>query len=191
MSKPKRNYKPGKLDDCQTPGYALDPVHKWLLKDSKNITIWECASGDGLIVNNLRERGFYNIIHTDIKTGFDFLTEEPDFDFGCIITNPPYSLKFDWIERCYELNKPWALLLPVETIGAAKAQKSFSSCVLDIGIIYMSKRVNFKMPNKGYDGGGAQFPVAWYVWGWGLIGNHFWNFNYLTKELRESYERLS
>lgn len=30
--------------------------------------------------------------------------------------------------------------------------------------ILLNRRVNFKMPNLGYAGGGANFPVMWWTW---------------------------
>lgn len=164
--KPKINrigskYKSSKYDRCQTPFYALDPLIPYL---SKNQIIWECAEGDGNIVTKLLLDGF-DVFGSDILDGYNFF--EWDLDrWDCIVTNPPYSIKYDWIERCYELGKPWALLMPVETMGAARAQRQFKE--RGIEVILLSRRVNFKMPDKGYDGGGAQFPVCWYTWGLGL-----------------------
>jgi hypothetical protein len=81
----------------------------------------------------------------------------------CIVTNPPYSgtLKRDFTDKCFELNKGFALLMPVETIGAAGMQKMFKQHGIEI--MYLDKRVNFGMPNGGW-GGSAQFPVAWFCW---------------------------
>lgn len=78
------------------------------------------------------------------------------------MTNCPYSVKYPWLRRYYELGKPFALLLPVDTTGAAQAQVLFDR--YGIEIIYMNKRVNFKMPNKGWSGS-AQFSTAWFTWG--------------------------
>jgi hypothetical protein len=164
--KPKTNRagnekKSKKYDRCQTPHYALDPLipfvpHKWL--------IWESASGDGQVATKLLLES-YGVVESDLLTGQNFFEYEPD-KWDCQITNPPYSVKFRWIARSYQLGKPWALLMPVEAMGAAKAQRLFDE--YGIEIILLDKRVNFKMPDKGYEGKGAQFPTAWYTWGLGL-----------------------
>jgi hypothetical protein len=78
------------------------------------------------------------------------------------VTNPPYGIKFAWIERCYELGKPFALLLPVETIGSQRCQKAMQRYGCEI--LLLNRRVNFYMPNKGFDGQ-AQFPVLWFTHG--------------------------
>jgi len=147
------------MDRCQTPWYALDPLLEYV---PNNWIIWEPAAGENHIVNKLRLEK-YQIIGTDLLTGENFFDWTPSFTWSCQVTNPPYSVKFDWLKRSYELGKPFALLLPVETVGAAKAQRLFNQ--YGIEVVLLDKRVNFKMPNKGYDSGGAQFPTAWFTWG--------------------------
>ena len=46
----------------------------------------------------------------------DFFDCASDDVYDGVITNPPYSLKDKFIEHCYELDKPFALLLPVTAI---------------------------------------------------------------------------
>lgn len=163
--KPKQNYrrdqkKTSSYDQCQTPYYALDPLIPHLPKS----ILWESARGDGHIVQKLRLEGF-EIRDSDILTDQNFFEYQPDF-WDCQVTNPPYSIKYDWLKRSYELEKPFALLLPLETLGAAKGQELFKK--YGIEIILLNKRVNFKMPFKGYSGGGAQFSVAWFTYGLGI-----------------------
>lgn len=64
-------------DDFQTPPMALNPLLPYL---NKEWTIWECAEGNGNLTKTLKEKGF-KVVGTDIKTGFDFLKDKPDFDF--------------------------------------------------------------------------------------------------------------
>ena len=86
--------KKGSPDDFQTPPEALVPLLPFLKKDW---TIWECASGKGNLSNYLKKQGF-KVISTDILTGKDFLSYEPK-QYDCIITNPPYALKQEFLER--------------------------------------------------------------------------------------------
>jgi len=163
--KPKQNVggslkKAGNYDQCQTPYYALDPLIPYLPKS----ILWESASGDGHIVQKLRLEGF-NIIDSDIFANQNFFEYQPDF-WDCQVTNPPYSIKYDWLQRSYELKKPFALLMPLETLGAARGQELYQE--YGVEIILLNKRVNFKMPFKGYRGSGAQFPVAWFTHGLGI-----------------------
>ena len=153
-------YVPQGYDACQTPAYAIDPVLPFI---RPNWTVWEPACGDGLLVEALYDAGRAEraVVGTDLLSGQNFFEYEPD-DWHCIVTNPPFSIKYDWLKRCYELGKPFALLLPVETLGAKSAQELFAANGLEL--MLLDRRVNFKMPNKGWDGAGAQFPVAWFTW---------------------------
>lgn len=161
--KPKLNqsgdiYTPKGYDACQTPDYAIDPLLPFL----PQWTYWECAAGERNIENGLRCRGYKNVIGTDIITGQNLFEFEPD-NWDCIITNPPYSVKYKWLARCYELDKPFALLMPVEVLGTESAGALFDK--YGIEVVFIRPRVNFKMSNKLYSGSGAQFPVAWFTWG--------------------------
>lgn len=153
-------YTPQGMDACQTPAYAIDPLLPYLTKFK---SIWEPAAGEGNIVDALLDctPHRFNVIASDILTGKNFFDYEPE-RWDCMVTNPPFSIKFLWLARCYILKKPFALLMPVETLGAKTAQELFDR--YGIEIILLDKRVNFKMPKKGWDSGGAQFPTAWFTW---------------------------
>jgi len=150
-------YTPSGYDACQTPAYALDPLLPYLPGDW---IIWEPACGENFLVDALYDAS-RKVVTGDILTGQNFFEYQPD-EWDCQITNPPYSIKYDWLTHSYELQKPFALLLPVETLGAKTAQILFSQ--YGVEVIFLDKRVNFKMPNRGWDGAGAQFPVAWFTW---------------------------
>lgn len=161
--KPKANRKTdhrkaGNLDCCQTPPHALIPLLPYL---DPAWTIWECAAGEGLLVGGLQASGL-RVTASDILAGQDFFHYEPDA-WDAIVTNPPYSIKYGWLERCYRLGKPFALLMQTETLSAAKAQAYFER--YGVELLVPNKRINFKMPVAGWNGHGAQFPVAWFTWG--------------------------
>ncbi len=149
-------------DFCQTPAYALGPILPYLKPAWR---IWESAAGEGLLVDGLREKSFPAVLSSDVLTGQDFFEYDP-VQWDCLVTNPPYTLKYPWLRRCYELGKPFALLLPVETMGAKKAQVLMRHYGFEI--ILFSPRVDFKMPRAGYSGGGAQFSTCWFTWGLGI-----------------------
>jgi len=160
--KPKTNYTNiPKRDMAQTPPYALGPLLPYI---PTNSPVWEPACGEGYLSEALMSNGF-TVIKSDILHGIDFLnpSQELATRWYILITNPPYSIKYKWLQRCYELGKPFALLMPLETLGAAKAQKLFKQHGMEL--IVLNKRVNFKMPDTGWNGGGAQFPTAWFTYG--------------------------
>jgi hypothetical protein len=194
--KPKENkgYNLGTYDECQTPPYALEPLIPYL---NPMYSIWECAAGMGTLELSLRYDYKRNVYANDITYEvwnrkadfFETMPNEQMISRVIIVTNPPYSIKYEWLQRCYELGTPFALLMPVEMLGTAKGQKLFSK--YGIEVIFMSPRVDFYMPNKGYEGGGAQFPTAWYTWKLNLPQQV--NFARLNKpkrsELKEYWEK--
>ena len=99
-------------DETYTPRYAVLPLIKYL---DKSKTIW-CPfdTEDSEYVKVFQEKGF-NVIYSHIDAGQNFFDYEPD-QYDVIISNPPFSIKDDILKRCHELNKPFALLLPLPTL---------------------------------------------------------------------------
>lgn len=174
MKKHKENRCAGLSDKCQTPPYALGPLLPYL---DKRWTIWEPACGEGILSQALRDDGFIHVIETDIepvgmsRSSIDFLRDPSPVGLDCIVTNPPYNFRdrFRFARHCYELGKPFALLMNIDTLGSSQFQKLFednSDAYVPAGveIILLDHRVNFKMPIKGWLGT-AHYSVAWFTWG--------------------------
>ena len=175
-NKPKTNYNAATMperDKCQTPSYSLEPLLPYLCVGS-NPLIWEPARGEGLLVKALESKlESVPVYGTDILTGADFFENDlqlpADNYFSSqpytpiICTNPPFSLKYKWLARCYALGYPFALLMPSDTLFAASANKLFQQHGVEI--IVMNPRVDFKMPNLGWSGNGAQMSTSWFTWG--------------------------
>lgn len=158
--KPKSNRKgnvnvPQGMDCCQTPAYAIGPLMPYL--KALGGTIWEPAAGKGNLVAIMRQSGL-KVVASDLQTGQNFFTYRPDEPIAGICTNIPFSIKLEWFTRCYELGIPFANLTPVDTIGM-KVQRLMERWGFEM--MLLDHRVNFEMPNLGYDGSGAQFPVMW------------------------------
>lgn len=150
----------GHSNDFQSPPYILEFLYPYLKKEW---TIWEPSCGKGNLVKEFETKG-YKVVGTDILTGQDFLTYEPD-NYDCIITNPPFSIKQKFLERCYSLRKPFALLLPLTTFETKKRQDLFRSYGLEV--IFLPNRVNFETPSGR--GSGAWFASCW-ITNWLNIG---------------------
>lgn len=140
-------------DDFQTPPYALDPILPLIHKEW---TIWECAAGKGMMVEALRAKGF-KTIGTDIAEGYDFLSWEPP-EWDCVVTNPPYSLKDQFVRRCYRLGKPFAMLMPLTALESAERQRLYRDQGLEL--VVLDKRVNFV---RADDGKRSWFASAWFT----------------------------
>lgn len=151
-------YTPLGMDACQTPAYAIDPLLPYL---PEGLNIWEPACGEGLLEDALIDSGFA-VFGSDILTGQNFFEYQPE-TWDAIVTNPPYSIWSLWLERCYRLGKPFALLLKVDVLGTKAGQEMFDQ--YGIEIIFVNPRICYKMPIKGWAGGGAQFSTAWFTFG--------------------------
>jgi len=134
-------------DECYTPASAVKPLLEHL---DKNLTYYEATSGiSSNIVDFMRQEGFKVVS----SNGLDFLNDElPDFDV--VLTNPPYSKKDKFIEKCYDLKKPFALLLPVSSIQGKKRGAMFNENGVEL--LVLNGRVDFT--GKG----APHFGVAWF-----------------------------
>jgi hypothetical protein len=166
--KTKSNYSAANMPDkdkCATPPYALEPLLPYIPEWR---TIWEPACGEMLLVNALREQSRHPVIGSDILYGDNFfeidLLDNPHEprENKIIITNPPFSLKYKWLARCYELGYPFALLVPVDTLGAGTAMNLFEKHGVEV--IFMKQRIDFRMPRKGW-AGTSDFNSVWLTWG--------------------------
>jgi hypothetical protein len=80
--------------------------------------------------------------------------------FDCIITNPPYSRKDEYLEKCYKLGRPFALLLPLTALEGRKRQALYKK--YGVQLIVPSRRINFITPGGGRS---AWFMTAWFTHG--------------------------
>ena len=123
-------------DEVYTPDYAVKPIVKYI---KENSIIW-CPfdEEDSEYVKILRAEGF-EVIATHISNGEDFFTYEPTENYDVIISNPPFSIKDDILKRLDELNKPYAMLLPLPTL---QGQKRFNY-LKDTQALIFDKRINY------------------------------------------------
>lgn len=149
-------------DYFYTPEIALIPLLKHIPKHWK---IWECAAGKGHLVRLFHKHN-YDCFGTDIldKDNSDFLKYNLVPHFDCIVTNPPYSLKKDFLIRAYDIGKPFAFLLPLTALETNDRQRLFEKYGLQI--ILMNKRINFYTPSG--KGSGSWFATAWFTNGLNL-----------------------
>ena len=138
-------------DECYTPDNAILPLLSELSKDK---VYYDCTSGiSSNIVDCLISNG-YKCMSSGDK---DFLIDELPEGIDIIITNPPYSKKDKFIERCYQFKKPFALLLPVCSLQGQKRGEMFDKNGIEI--LALKKRIDFT--GKG----SPHFGVAWFCWG--------------------------
>ena len=144
-----------KNDELYTPGYAIKPLIKNL---PKKLKIWECTDFGGSNITKVLKENGYEVITTH-KDNFDFLTDKPNFDFDMIITNTPYSLKDEFLKKCYESNKPVALLLPLTSLEGINRGKMYRENGIEL--LIFDRRCNFIYDNAKKSN---WFNTSWFCW---------------------------
>lgn len=180
-----------KNDRVDNDFYATDPkaVHKLLLKYSINGgNILEPCIGNGNIANAIKD--FYNnkglnITGVDIcDRGYpntivhDYLTWETDKKFDCIITNPPYSLAKEFVEKSMTLlndgydeddypNGQLIMFLKIQFLEGAKRKELFEKYPPKYIYVFRNRMATW---NNGepLDHNGKRWATtmchAWFVW---------------------------
>jgi len=157
--------KVSQMDICQTPPHALECLYPYL---NLEWIIWESACGpEKILAYTLCNKG-YGVVMSDLLWGEEYNRFEykPPF-YDIEITNIPFSIKYKWLEQSFKDGKRFALLAPYETTFAKEFQnlhKKYNTRPYFIEILSPERRINYKMPNKGWDSS-AQMPTCWITWG--------------------------
>jgi hypothetical protein len=153
-------------EDCQqerldeyfeTPLEAVLALQDNLLWPRREQTIWEPCDPRG--VSNITWR-FRQAGHTVIATGLpdlDFLGQDkPPKNVKCVVTNPPYSLKDEFLEKCFSFGLPFCLLLPITALEGVRRGLMFREH--GIQVLVLDRRVQFIKGKSVY------FNTSWFCW---------------------------
>lgn len=103
--------------------------------------------------------GGYKVIRSSLAEGQDFFQYEPE-QWDILISNPPFSKKDEVLQRAFEFGKPFALLLPCNSIQGKKRFKIFQN---EIQMLCFDTRIdyhtngNMQTYTKGNHFGSAYF----------------------------------
>ena len=180
-----------KEDRVENDFYATDPeaVNKLLLKYGINGTkVLEPCVGNGNIANtvskfytaknikitgvDIKDRGYPNtIVH-------DFLTWETDEKFDCVITNPPFSLAKEFIEKSMSLlndgydedgypNGQLIMFLKIQFLEGVKRKELFDKYPPKYIYVFRNRMATWK-EGEPLDPKGKKWATtmchAWFVW---------------------------
>ncbi len=143
-------------DNVYTPFYAVAPLTEFLPKDK---IIW-CPFDDewSAYYQFLTEKG-YTVVRSSLSDGKDFFNFEP-YKWDILVSNPPFSKKDEVLKRAFSFNKPFALLLPVNSIQGKKRFSIFNNqiqlLVFDARVDYHNRN-NMQKTKKGICFGSAYF----------------------------------
>jgi hypothetical protein len=145
-----------KTDHFNTPEYAVEPLLRYI---NPAWTVWEPTDtyGKSKITSILRKHG--NKVIATNKKKIDFLHDEPDFAFDCIVTNPPYSWKDEFIMSCMARREPFALLLPLSALEGVCRGKMFRDMGKKLGVLVLDRRIEFTGESQVW------FNTSWFCYG--------------------------
>lgn len=130
-------------DEFYTPSYAIEPLLKYLKKNSRILCPFDTEQSN--FVSLLKLNG-HEVLHTHLSEGKDFFKlKKCNVDY--IISNPPYSRKTEVIEKLFKLDIPFAMLVGV--VGLFESKKRFQMFKNNqFEIMYFDKRIAYF---KDYD----------------------------------------
>lgn len=153
-------YVNGGGDEQYTPRYGVEILlrHIQHLKDK---IIW-CPfdKNDSEFVTVLREDGF-KVVNSHIDYGQDFFEYEPE-QWDVIISNPPYKNKRTFFERCLDLGKPFALLLPLNILSDSLINTMLGKRSNDFQLLIPSRRMRFFNKITGETGNQPTFKASYF-----------------------------
>lgn len=143
-----------------TPYYAVQPLLKYISKDK---VIWCPMDLEFSAYYNVFKQNGYNVIRSHILERRDFYEYEPKGHYDIIVTNPPFNQKERIFKRLCELDKPFAILLPLHSLQGSKIYQYFSKLKNGIQILAFDKRIGFhKFPNINHIIEGTPFACCYF-----------------------------
>lgn len=150
-------YSKGKNDECMTLAYGVRPIIKYI---PQNAVVW-CPfdKEDSEFVKQIREAG-HKVIATHRDNGQDFYTYEPDANWDCIVSNPPFTNKRKIFERALSFGKPFALIMSNTWLNDSAPVQLFKNKGLQL--LLFDSRMVFK--NNGIIQNKITFNSSYYCW---------------------------
>ena len=134
-----------KDDEYETPEYAVKIIEKYLKRNSK---IWYPFDKDDSNFVKVLRQSVHDVVNTHIEYGQDFFKAKVKTEFDYIISNPPYSVKDQILEKIYELQIPFALLLNLQGFADSKKESKFVCKQRRTSPLYISKNMLYKRRSK-------------------------------------------
>lgn len=128
-------------NECYTPYFAVDPILKYIPKDK---IIWCPFDEEWSAFYQTLKMGGWKVVRSSLSEGKDFFEYEPD-EWNIIISNPPFNVKDRVLERLYSFNKPFAVILPMNSLQGKTRYKYFSH---GIQLLAFDSRIPFHNPDN-------------------------------------------
>lgn len=125
-------------DEYYTPPILVKPILDFI---KPNSTVW-CPfdTAESEFVIQFKNNN-HKVIYSHICNGQDFFKTKPKIEYDYIISNPPFTLKLDVLDRLYKLNKPFAMILGLPILNYQEIGNFFLDKELQLLIV--DKKVSF------------------------------------------------
>ena len=161
-------------DGGRPPGdfYPTDPkATKALLGvEDFSLQVWECACGDGAMAEVLKD-AHYNVYATDLndrgygEARIDFLMTYKGWFTGDIITNPPFKLAQEFIEKALEHDcRKVAIFGRLQFLESKGRKPFFESTPLARVWVFSERIASWRNGVQPEDQTGKMTAFAWFVW---------------------------
>lgn len=143
-------------DFYATPETAFEPMLEPIY--NLRLDVWEPACGDGRLVcwmNRIGIKADGSDINAKINPT-NFLNDDTDHD--CIVTNPPFSLAFEFCQHAVK-HAPHVFMLLRLNFLASRKRKEWFLAHEPSALFVLSKRPDFTGQ------GGDSCDYAWFYWG--------------------------
>lgn len=147
------------LEPCVGQGHIANTIANFY-KNKRNII--------GL---DLVDRGYPNVIVQD------FLSWKTDRKFDAIVTNPPYALAQEFIEKSMELlndNGQMAMFLKIQFLEGAKRKELFEKYPPKYVYVFRNRMATWNNGNETDPNTGKRWATtmchAWFIWEKGFNG---------------------
>ena len=149
-------YSKGNNDECYTPDYGVEPILKYIPKDT---TVW-CPfdTEESQFVIQISKQN--KVIRSHLESGQDFFNYEPD-EWDIIVSNPPFTDKRKFFERALSFNKPFALIMTNTWLNDSAPKQLFKD--KDLQLLMFDKRMKFISPD-GRNNDKITFSSSYYCW---------------------------
>lgn len=158
MSATGRGTKRQAHDFYATPTWCTEAIAQQIHWHNGIVDVLEPCIGDGAIANVLLEKYVDHVEWAEISRGRDFLTYEFGRKFDFIITNPPFSLAQEFVEKSLTLANCVIMLLRLNFLASAK-RKEFWEKNAPTAVYVLTKRPSFTG-----DGKSDATDYAFFVW---------------------------
>ena len=133
-------------DHVETPRWVVEDIFKRISIQNYRMPWYPFNHYDSEFRLTSIRQGIeqWNATHIFDDLQNDFFKTNPPENCDLIISNPPFSIQNQILKRLFELNIPFAMLLPLRTLETPERANLFEMNKGNLQILIYKKRIKFK-----------------------------------------------